>query len=386
MNLRRFWSFGLAAGLLTLGAVASSESLAFALADAQPELAITLNSEQSDALSNLASQSLREGSTESPDNGRLPAQRAIAIDPFDAQAAAHLGLLLQLDGKQASAASAMEYAQRISRRDASTQFWWIEYWAQRGELDNVLHHYDAALRSSEQAPSTLFPILISAVENPLVSRKLAERLDNTALWTDQFVQQFAQSSQNTAAIGRFFLNLADADFITSELAISTAISRLAESGNVAQGFALFAAFYPEAGTPFVQDPMFAGTGHIPTPFDWILAEADFYLGLGADGLEIDAPASASGPIVSQVTRLPAGDWQVRLSHDGGLTGSERLNLDLICLDIPINLQPILMRKAAALEAEIQIPPSCDYQKLTVSFRSSDRATALSLKRIELERS
>ncbi len=381
MDFPRLWKLALVAGLLTGGAIASSESLALALADIQPELAVRLNGDQSDALSNLAAQNLGGASGGGSAIGKNAAQRAIAIDPFDAQAAAHLGLLLQLDNDQAAAAEMMAYAQRVSRRDTATQFWWIEYWAQRGEVAKILRHYDTALRTSSQAPSILFPILVTAVEDPIVSRQLAESLDRNALWTEQFVQQFAQSTPDNAAISRFFLNLAAADFVASELAISTAISRLVEAGSPDQALGIYAAFYPEVSKSVVRNPSFADATHLPTPFDWSLAESGFYVGFGSNGLEIDAPTSASGPIASQIARLSTGDWQVQLYHDGGLPESGRLTLDLVCIDNLIDLQPVIRREGNVLETRVRIPANCGYQKLTVSLRSSDASTALKLDRI-----
>lgn len=381
MNIPNAWQFALAAGLLTGSAIASSESFALALADVQPELAVRLNGDQSDALSNLAALSLGATSGDSPDNGRDAAQRAIAIDPFDVQAAAHLGMLSQLDDDQATARRIMNYAQMVSRRDTTVQFWWIEHWARRGDVVKILRHYDTALRTSSQAPSTLFPILVSAVGNPIVSRQLAETLDNNALWTDQFVQQFAQSSPDDEAISGFFKHLAATDFIVSELAISTAISRLVESGNAAQAFELYTAYYPEKAKPLIRNASFGDTSHLPTAFDWTLAEAGFYVGLGQSGLQIDAPASVSGPVAHQITRLSAGDWEIRLEHDGGATGSERLALDLVCMGDAVDLQPVAAREDGVVRTQVRIPVNCDHQRLTISLRSSAAGEAFEINRL-----
>jgi hypothetical protein len=377
----RPWKFALAAGLLSAGAIASSESLALALADIQPELAVKLNGKQSDALSNLASAKLG-GAGSGSDNGKVEAQRAIAIDPLDVQAAAHLGLISQLANDQAAAAEIMNYAQRVSRRDTTTQFWWIEYWAQRGDVKRVLRHYDTALRTSSQAPSTLFPILVTAIQNPMVSHLLAGSLDNDALWTDQFVQQVAQSAQDGAAIVWFFEDLAAADFIVSERAISSAISRLIDVGTPAQGYALYSTFYPATRKLPIQNATFAENTHLPTAFDWNLTKASFYVGLGSDGLEIDAPATASGPVASQISQLPAGEWQVLLSHDGGLKGSEALSLDIACIGQSAASLPVAQRRPDILETRVRVAADCAHQRLTISLRSSEESKALKISRIK----
>lgn len=376
----RPWKFALAAGLLSASAIASSESLALALADIQPELAVKLNGDQSDALSNLASAKLG-GAGGGSDNGKVDAQRAIAIDPFDVQAAAHLGLISQLGNDQAAAAEMMNYAQRVSRRDTTTQFWWIEYWAQRGDVKSVLHHYDTALRTSPRAPSTLFPILVAAIQNPMVSQLLAGSLDNDALWTDQFVQQFAQSAQDGAAIGRFFQNLAAADFIVSERAITSAVSRLIDLGTPTQAYALYSTFYPATAKPPIQNATFAENTHLPTAFDWNLTKASFYIGLGSDGLEIDAPATASGPVASQISQLPAGEWQVLLYHDGGLKGSEALSLDVACIGQSAGSRPVAQPRPDILETRVRVAADCAHQRLTISLRSSDESKAMKISRI-----
>lgn len=385
MNLNRFWKFALAAGLLTGGAIASSESLALALANTQPELALKLNGNQSVALSNLASRGLEGGSANVADNGRVNAQRVVTINPLDARASAHLAMLFQLDNDEAAATNMMNYAQRISRRNTAAQFWWIEHWAQRGDVAKVLRHYDIALRTSGSAQSTLFPVLVAAVENPIVSQQLALALDDEAVWTAQFVQQFAQVTRNSDAIRRFFLELVEADFGTSELAIATAISRLVDAGSPAQGFELYTAFYREAAEPLIRNANFSTAPHLPTAFDWNLGEAGFYVGLGPDGLELDATNSASGLVASQVVQLTPGAWSVQFQHDGGLAGSERLNLDLVCIGSSVGTQPAPQRQPNVFQAQVRIPSDCPYQKMSILLRSSDSGEALKINRVVLQR-
>jgi hypothetical protein len=371
----------IAAALLVVAVFAGRQSLAFALADRQPQLALRIDADQPVALANAARLAIAGSpSPASLAQARDQAARALTKDPMSSQAAAAIGAFEQLHGAQDKAARAMLYAERLSRRDLSAQLWWIEFWALRGSVDRTLRHYDLAMRTARDAPAVLFPVLQRAVSNPIVARRLVPLLANRPAWSEQFLQQLAQSGSDEDAIYRLFLLLPDTTSDVPTSAVNVALNRLARNGRMQEAYRLFASYHPsDAGQP-VRNARFTPIAREATPFDWRMVEDGGSAELTPEGLLVEGSDDGRGS-AQQIVALSPGPHAV-IIESAPETAGPRLTVECVADGEVIGRAVGAGR--ATIRLDFAVPQGCKFQRLRIAIgtpSSSDRTAVVRAIRI-----
>ena len=185
-----------------------------------------------------------------PDNGRIAGERAreqlqaapessanqneahrLAVaallrEPTAVSGAATLGLLAELRGDLVAARRDFGFAQRLSRRDLSSELWLIEDAVRRGDVAEALRHYDIALRTQAGATDILYPVLARASVDPAIMPLLADRLLARPPWTDSFVVFLANATDQPAMVAELFERLQRRGLTINPLAQSTLVGKL----------------------------------------------------------------------------------------------------------------------------------------------------------------
>ena len=137
------------------------------------------------------------------------AKEALVRDPTVAVAARVLGMGRAAGGERDAAAEAMTYADALTRRDLPTQVWLIEYHLERGEIPQMLRNFEAAASTSRGAMSVLFPIMVTALNEPEMVGPVADLLSREPWWAASLVRGIAEGNGSTRNAGRLFIELAE---------------------------------------------------------------------------------------------------------------------------------------------------------------------------------
>ncbi|QDM41015.1 hypothetical protein [Altererythrobacter sp. TH136] len=372
--MRRFLVLksALVCGALAAAFVAGKESLALALADTQPQLALRLNPNQSDALSAAAHAAVSGAPSANLQLAGRQAAKALQIDPTNSRAAANVAVLRQLDGSETDAVEAMRYAQRLSRRNLAAQLWWIEYSAEQGDVERTLTHYDTAMRTARSAPSLLFPVLVTAVGNPIVSRRLAEVLAQRPSWAEQFVQQLAQSGRDLDAVHGLLSAMAASGAPVADPALRTALQRLVDDARYREALSLFAAYRPERAAAPVRNPTFRPISQGATIFDWQTGEGAEAAVLSPDGLLIEASSGTAKPAASQLVALPVGQHRFGLAYSAlSDEGAAEPALSAHCASDGSLLGRSARTAEGQVRLEFSVPAGCVLQRLEIALPEAD---------------
>ena len=207
MTLRRITSLALICGSAALLIwLTLAVGVAGAARQALPELALKWF--PADARANAEAASRLIAHARSPADlatAEALARFSVARDPTYAPAVRTLGLIAVARRDQQGAASLVRLSSRLSRRDLPTSLWLIEERVQANDIVGALHHYDIALRTSDDAEPLLFPILISASADANIAHPLARLLATKPIWAERFMARLipeAPSSERLVDIVR----------------------------------------------------------------------------------------------------------------------------------------------------------------------------------------
>ena len=128
-----------------------------------PQVALMAVSGESNALANRADQILFANPTNPSAAVTKLARAALEQQAINAKAIRQLGYAADAKGDQKRALALMTMADRLSRREAGTQLWLIEHYAQANNTSKTLNHYDILLTTEPDAQALLFPRLSSAI-------------------------------------------------------------------------------------------------------------------------------------------------------------------------------------------------------------------------------
>lgn len=246
-RLRLASRLALGAVVLIVGFFSVGTTLANVVVKLDPAQAYRLSPADGRIAALLASARFTQGQDADP-NGRLSslAQNALFAEATATDALVVLAFQAQLRGETAKSDRLFEYSARLSRRELSPQLWGIEDAAERGDIEDALRHYDIALRTSRTARGMLYPVLVSALEEPEIRRRLLEVLRKQPDWRQNFVLYAGTSGVAPAATAQLFaegrrINLVISDAINSQL-----VDTLVRGGEFDQAWAYYTTFRPDA--------------------------------------------------------------------------------------------------------------------------------------------
>lgn len=317
---------------------------------------------------------------------RETAARVLMHQPMDVVAARVAGTAESVLGNPAPALRAFTYAERLSRRDAATQFALIEDRVAQGDIPAALLHYNRAMQVSASSRPVLLPVLVAATGQAPVRDGLRPLLRQRPFWWRDYVEEQVASGTDPAAIADAIVTTGLKGEAGDRTALySRALAKLAGTGQVR-----WAARIDGRPTGAVRNGDFASTETLP-PFDWSIGDqADLGAvieprdGARGNALSIVATGMDGGEVAKQLLAMAPGRY--RLSATSGNVPEEaRAWLTLSCvspgrptaglalLKLPVSAGG-MARQAAT---DVVIPSSCQGQWLQVwASRTSNQPDRL----------
>jgi hypothetical protein len=272
----------------------------------------------------------------------------------------------------------VQQAELLSRRNLATELWLIEDAVRREDVPGALRHFDVALRTSKIAGGLLYPVLREALEDPQLTRPIAQTL-SVAPWRSQFLQYAVSLNRPSVALASIFQQQRNLEpFQGTDLKGALVGQLLArKSYDSAARLAL--------GKPagLVQDSGFAQETGFP-PFNWQLADGDGLSSLrlqraGGSALQITAQSDAAGPAAVQLIHAAPGLYMFVATMPDSNPG---LIARLVCADTERELATISLGSRTAVT--VTVPAGCAYQTLSIVALPSDTGTrSWQLTRVEL---
>lgn len=371
--------------LAFLGVVATQQTLATALRDANPQRAYALSPSDGRVLGAMA-QSLSGADANAQDRQKADqlAVRALRSDPTVIPALVTLGIQAQLQGNISKSQQLLAYSEMLSRRDLRTQIWAIENAVAKNDFVDALRHYDIALRTSRQAPDLLFPVLGGAVTEPSVRIGLAKIMATKPRWNELFIPYVAGNGEDPLAVAALFRQIAKASVEIPPASQAILVARLLDK-NPGQAWSYYASIRPGAVRTQSRDPRFTAAVGMPAPFDWVPSD-NTDLGVmiqqspSGGAIDFSVPAGNGGMLVQQIQYLPPGQYELK-GHSANLDQASASSLywQLSCgggreigrIDVPASSV-----NAGRFHGVINVPQDCAVQRLSLVARASDAPAGL----------
>jgi len=331
----------------------------------------------------LLASTLSNGQASTADRHRADelASTALRQDATAVQAVAVLGITAQLRGDTRSARRLFAYAQRLSRRDLTTQLWAIEDAVARGDIPSALRHYDIALRTSRSAPELLFPVLATATEEASVRDALIKTLARKPGWGTAFAE-YAAGSGPPHATAQLFGGLRRMGVPVPPYGQAAVVSRLLAADDLKTAWSYYASLRKGADRRFSRDPSFTAALESPTAFDWTpLSEGgvvtSLQRGSGNDGgaFQFSVPTSIGGPLLQQLQFLPSGTYRLEGRASDIDPATDSLPYWQLNCGYGRELGRIEIRASSEgrsiFRGDYQVPADCPMQLLVLVARPSD---------------
>lgn len=307
------------------------------------------------------------------------ARSALSRDPTAVQAISTLALDAEAHGDRTRALALAGLAQTLSRRDLRTQLFLLQAAVEANDIKAALKHYDYVLRTSDQGPALLFPVLRKAVAFPDVRVALVETLARRPPWGGLYLYDLSANGPDYTAAGSLIADLRHAGIEVPPEVEDNLITHLVERGRIMEAWKHYQARFPDARRDNVRDGGF-GTQASSTPFDWIFpagagAVAELVEQSGLRGLNYEAPAEVGGVAVRQLLVLPEGKYHLVGSAIVSAADDATVPVwHLRCNDGRVIADVRLPRDAADdhnFAADLSIPKACPAQWLELVVPPSE---------------
>lgn len=207
VHVRRPFPIRRALILLPIAAIITWFAFALALSGiarkTDPQLALEFMPNEATALATRADQLLfatpESASSPNPEVKALAleALRQQAINPPALRA---LGYQASTIGQVSLARTFIRLSAHQSPRDGGAQLWLIEDAVSRGDVQEALLHYDIVLRTRPSTQALLFPILLSAIDDPVIRKALVPYISTDRLWVQTFMTYANSASSDPRAL------------------------------------------------------------------------------------------------------------------------------------------------------------------------------------------
>lgn len=393
-----------------------TKSLAFAVAETSPELALWLNPNLPRAMLTLANRerdkliathaetkasALPSASSEDPapppepsfaaasgDNSkerealradiRALAGRAIAISPLNARA---FRLLAEVTDDPEQVRRLMQEAIKRSRRESAAAYWLMNDSFARKDLADVVAKADILLRTKPKLAPYVMTYLGRVAESLEGRPLLASLLAGNPEWRAAFFKALPKNVQDETTPLDLMVELKDAASSPSSLELAPYLSALIAKERVELAYNAWlqlapheklASLNPLNNADFAEDPS-------GLPFDWSIKRGqntmvDFVSLKEHDGERalrfIFGVGRAKFPEVSQILLLAPGPYRFEGTFQGPLTAKRGLRWEFRCMGSKTSLAETEMffgnpRAAQSFALDIEIPDreDCRAQRL-----------------------
>ena len=363
-------------------AVALKVSVAGVFAESRPATALAWTPDNALAQSSMATRLLAADLV--PDGRRL-ALLSMARSPVNIAALRNLATAAGAVGEHASEARLFSLANRMSRRDRSTQIWLIRQAFQNGDYDGAIHSFDIAMRTSARATEYLAPIVVAATADRRTLPPLATALARNPDWRTDLLRALVYAGPNLEHVALLIRGRLDPSAPADREALQTFLNRLVQQERFDLAWIVYQSAVPGRGSAVaaLRNGDFEQSGGF-VPFDWSLTdEGDLLAVRGArpDGrpgaaLSLVARNNRAGPLARQLIRLAPGRYRI-VFEAGSIPASpaDRPRLTLGCAtggQVLGELRPAAAGETAQrVVGSIVIPQACRWQWLTISLNSGD---------------
>ena len=352
---------------------------AMAFQTLQPGLSLRFDADNPIALVRAARADVVAGTGEEANGGAralAAARRSIAQNPLNADAFGLYGLVSLANSEPDVIGRQVAMADRLSRRDLSTQLFLIEDSVRRNDVAEALRHYDAAMRVKESVRPTLLPILTEAIREPAIRQRFLPYMNASTPWLEAFTRHAVSNSSDPASIAALAMEAGGfpegPQFATR---VPELLSVLVGRNELDTAYR----FYQSVGggdpamlrkVEFTEET----TDQALAPFTWqpvLVGEIDSIFVAGADGqLEFEArmEAGRSGHILRKLFALPAGDYAISIPmRSDDYSPDDTVQLRLVCVNQ--GSQRIVFDEKQDLAEEFvfdprfTVPASCPFQIL-----------------------
>jgi len=321
------------------------------------------------------------------------AQAVLQQSPLDAAALTDLGVAL-LSAKRERASNIVELAEKVSRRNLTTQFTLLELAVQAGDVPAALRHYDRAMLVHPETVEVLGPILARGLAEPQIRREVASY--GASLWFRQFALSALDNGADATAIAVMLGEAYPRIPAERRLSIINLVTdRLVNIGQPAAVRTLLAGLPPKLSASARRLTLPSTDSAGIQSLDWWLAEdATVQAAIApGQGLEIQVAPEARGTVGTRRTVLDPGTYRLEtdVAAEPG-TARPELTWSVGCIGTA-GAAPTLVRlgSGSAREARqaysVVIPPQCKLQGWTLAVAGGigQMPSRVVLSRLELKR-
>lgn len=157
--------------------------------------------------------------------------RRQAVSPM---ALAILGVVGEARHQPAEALKMFTAVDRLSRRHLISETWLLEHYVAGNDIPRVLKQYDILLRQVPEMQAVAFPILDSALADPVIQDAFRPYLNADTPWMREFLGFTAVKSEHPDILTNMLLRTGKVPTaLKMDLPIATMFSRLTQMGHVA---------------------------------------------------------------------------------------------------------------------------------------------------------
>ncbi len=301
------------------------------------------------------------------------AEKALRRQAMTPSAARALAMIAVLQERNPIVAERfMNLSERMSRRDYATQLLFIQTNVERGDVASALVHYDRALRTSEEARSTLLPILVAAVGDEGIARKLAPYLARQPMWKGDFLSALVLNGQNARSIAMLLAaSRLQLNHLIDRALFVQGLQRIVQLGDPRLAYDIYRRVGGRTKTASLADGDFS-TDPVFPPFDWSFNDAAGISAVREQGdggkwaLRIDLPSGSKGWVARQLVMLEPGRYRLSrtMAVDGSGGSDGQLSMTVRCIQGTVLMHE---EKAAAGRAasDMTVPDGCVAAWVTV---------------------
>jgi hypothetical protein len=208
MVLGQIIRYALMGGCLALSGVAGMHAFYGVTARGNPEAALDFGSKDSEAYRSRADQIFLENIEDVDYDEIKPlALNALRDSPLS-HSLRQLGYAAEAEGKPKDAFNLMALAYKITRRDALTHTWFIEYHAlpEQNNVKAALGHYNYVLTVDDgNSFQQRMPILTSAVTDPEIQAAFIPYIRSRPVWMPSALSYMAANSTEPSQIAQMLV-------------------------------------------------------------------------------------------------------------------------------------------------------------------------------------
>lgn len=377
---RKGWPVFAGAATLALAWSAAIHAGSFAMQSRDPALALRIDPSNPVALIRIAQQNIALG--KAGDNGGADvlaaAERSIREQPLNAPAFRLYGLVRAANADLDAISAQIAMADRLSRRDLGAQLFLIEDAVRRNDITAALRHYDTALRVEESSRALLYPVLTTALDEPLIRQRFKPYLADPPPWMESFLRHAVSTTANPASLAALGIEAGGFPKSDEYGSLDTELLVALEAAGQFSAFERYYRSLKHADQSLLTKIAFteANTNRSLAPVAWLsyaMAGIDSaFVSTGADRLELEADLDPgfAGFIARKFTALPAGTYRLSASMRAkDFRPADSIRWQITCAKAEgtgeLFNQTVTMADQFQILGGFIVPPACRVQRFEI---------------------